>query len=143
MSSMEQTYPRETVFRALKNPIQVLLVEDDPESAYWTSAQVDDGRQGPFQVEWTDTLMKAMCRMTKPGVDVVLLDLGMPELTGAKAHLAITCGFRTKIPVVVLTSDPSPVSRNLTLQQGARGYLLKNRASALDIRRALHEAVME
>jgi CheY-like chemotaxis protein len=115
---MEETYAVETVMAPLKTPINVLLVEDDPDSAELTTAQLSEGKlQGIFKIEWTDKLTTAMTRLAKPGVDVVLLDLGMPELSGYRSHVAIG--------------------------RGAANYLIKRRASPVEIRMALHDAVLE
>jgi len=72
-----------------------------------------------FGVEWKDNLSHAIKRLAKPGIDVVLLDLGMPGLSGYKTHLAITSVVGKTVPVVILTSDDSPISREITFQQGA------------------------
>ena len=128
---------------ATPNPIQVLLVEDNPESAALIRAQVGAGKDNLFHVEWKDTLQKAMTRLAKAVIDVILLDLGMPELSGYRTHLAITSVVGKTIPVVILTSDTSMLSRNLTIGQGAASYLLKGRTSSLELKLALQEAVAE
>jgi DNA-binding response OmpR family regulator len=141
---MEETYAVETVMATLKTPINVLLVEDDPDSAELTTAQLSEGKlQGIFKIEWTDKLTTAMTRLAKPGVDVVLLDLGMPELSGYRSHVAIMSVVGKKIPVVILTSDDNGVSRHVAIGRGAANYLIKRRASPVEIRMALHDAVLE
>jgi CheY-like chemotaxis protein len=122
--------------------IRVLLVEDNPEAAELTRSQVSDGRGNPFQVEWKDTLQNAMRRLANPDIDVVLLDLGMPELSGHKTHLAIKSVVGKTVPVVIFTSDESATARQLTIQQGASSFLVKRRTSPAELRRALHEAVV-
>jgi two-component system, NarL family, response regulator NreC len=61
--------------------------------------------------------------------DVVVADLGMPNLNGIEATLQITAKH-PKVNVVILTmhSDESYVLR--ALKAGARGYLLKESAEA-------------
>ena len=121
--------------------IHVLLVEDDPEEALLTRAQVSEDRDTRFDIEWDDNLRKAMLRLAKPGIDVVLLDLGMPELEGYKTHMAITSLVGRK-PVVILTADESAVTRDLTKQMGAANYLVKCRTSPVELRHALWDAVV-
>jgi DNA-binding response OmpR family regulator len=131
-----------TADRTIPMPlIKVLLVEDDPEDALLTRAQVSEERDSRFHIEWDDNLHKAMNRLAKPGIDVVLLDLGLPELDGYKTHLAIT-SLVGKKPVVILTADESPVTRDLTKQMGAATYLVKCRTSPVELRRALWDAVV-
>jgi glutamate dehydrogenase (NAD(P)+) len=139
---MESTRAESTVHSADRHTIRVLLVEDDADSAQVARSQMNGGKVNQFQVEWQDNLQKAMIRLAKPDIDVVLLDLGMPELSGHKTHLAITSVVGKTVPVVILTADESAISRNLTIRQGAAGYLVKRRVSSFELRQALHEAVV-
>jgi len=119
---MGSTPAESTVHDAEPHAIRVLLVEDNADAAQLARSQICSGsRHNQFQVEWKDNLQQAMIRLAKPDIDVVLLDLGMPELSGHRAHLAITSVVGTAIPVVILTSDDSAISRNLTIRQGAVG----------------------
>ena len=121
--------------------MRVLLVEDDPDQAQLAYALVNGCGDGPdlFQIEWKNNILQAISRLAKPGIDVVLLDLGMPELSGCMAHLAIR-RVTKKTPVVIFTSDDSAASQDITTSQGAFRYLLKNRTSPVELRQALHEA---
>jgi len=121
--------------------IGVLLVEDDPESAELTRLKVSASKDSPFRLEWTDDLQRAMSRLAEPGIDVVLLDFGMLESAGRTSHPPIQKVIGMKIPVVILTSDESTLSRHLTLGQGAANYLIKRRTSSVELRQALHQAV--
>src|SRR3984885_2851670 len=94
-------------------PIQVLLVEDDPDAARLTSTHLNQYEDDLFRVEWKSNIHNALNRLVQPGIDVVLLDLGMPELEGYKTHLAITSVVE-KVPVVILTSDDSTISQEIT-----------------------------
>jgi CheY-like chemotaxis protein len=137
---MEALPQEPAIYRCALRSIHVLLVEDDPEQALLTNVKVVDQTQPLFQVEWTDSLKSAMDRLTKPGIDVVLLDLGMDELTGYRTHLAIKT-VAGRMPIVVLTADESSTSRDITNLMGAANYLIKQTASSVDIRHALWDAV--
>jgi len=139
---MEPTCTEPVVCKTTPHTIRVLLVEDNPEAAALTRSQLSGGKDNPFQVEWKDTLQQAMIRLSNPDIDVILLDLGMPELSGCKTHLAITSVVGKTVPVVILTSDESDSSRRYTIRQGAASYLVKRTTSAVDLRRALHEATV-
>lgn len=122
-------------------PIQVLLVEDDAEAADLVEVYLTDEGTIAFYVEWVPTLVRAMGRLGAPGVDVVLLDLGLPELNGYKTYRAIEASAGGNLPIVILTSDDRSVSRDLTLGFGAADYLLKSRSSPFQLREALRSAV--
>ncbi|MEO8129317.1 MAG: response regulator [Bryobacteraceae bacterium] len=123
-------------------PIQVLLVEDDPEAAVLARIFLAEDTEQQFRVEWSASLRDAMTRLTEPGIDVVLLDLGMPELTGYRTFRALRISAGEQLPIVVLTSDERHESKDLTLESGASGYLLKHSSTPDGLRRALRDAFL-
>ena len=122
-------------------PIQVLLVEDSVEQAQLVRIYLSEDQENLFRVEWAPTLIDGMTRLAHPGIEVVLLDLGLPELKGYRSYRAIEAATY-KAPVVIYTSDDSSVSRDLTLGFGASDYLLKGESSSAEIRKALRNAVI-
>jgi two-component system OmpR family response regulator len=121
--------------------IRVLLVEDSTETATLVRIYLRD-EEDSFQIEWAPNLMEAMGRLGEPGISVVLLDLGLPELSGYRSYRAIQAGTRYKPPVVIFTSDDSVLSRALTMEFGAADYLLKGEVTPLELRNALRRAVL-
>jgi len=140
MKEMETKPTEPAIYRSPPLSISVLLVEDDPDQARLTRVGVVDQTQPLFKVEWSASLKLAVDRLSRPGIDVVLLDLGMAESTGYRTHVAIRLVVGT-VPIVVLTSDESSTSRQTAREMGAANYLIKHRASSVDIRRALWDAV--
>jgi DNA-binding response OmpR family regulator len=122
-------------------PIQVLLVEDNTDAAwsYMFALTGDGGEQ--FHLDWAPNLLEAMTRLAQPGIEVVLLDLGLPETTGYKSFLAVDAAAEGKVPVVILTSDDSSGSRDLVLGYGASAYLIKDTVSPGRLRATLLKAV--
>lgn len=100
-----------------------MVIERDP--LYAVVGEADDGRQAV-----------ALAESLKP--DVVVMDIGMPNLNGIEAARQIT-EAHPEIAVIMLSmhSDEAYVLR--ALRAGARAYLLKDSAEA-DLSRAL-EAV--
>jgi len=123
-------------------PIQVLLVEDDAETAELVQLGLTEGEDGPFRSEWASNLVEAMIRLAQPGIDVIVLDLGLPELSGPMSYRAVDSAAGRKLPIVILTSDDSGGSRTVTLQLGAADYLLKHESSPGLLRRALRSALL-
>ena len=123
------------------NLIHVLLVEDDAEAAELTQVHLAEDGNDEFRVEWTLNLVDAMSRLARPGIDVVILDLGLPELSGYKSYRVIESASQYKVPVVIFTSDERGVSKDLTLGFGAADYLLKQRCSSAQLKQALRNAV--
>jgi RNA polymerase sigma factor (sigma-70 family) len=102
-----------------------LVVEQNPD--FQVVGEADDGRQAV-----------ALANEMKP--DVVVMDIGMPNLNGIEASRQIT-EAHPDIAVVMLSmhSDEGYVLR--ALKSGARAYLLKDSAEA-DLSRAI-QAVRE
>ena len=92
----------------------VLVVQQQPD--FSVIGEADDGRQAVQMVE-----------SLKP--DVVVMDIGMPNLNGIEAARQITAG-RPETAVVILSmhADEGYVLR--ALKAGARAYLLKDSATA-------------
>jgi NarL family two-component system response regulator LiaR len=78
----------------------------------------------------------ALCAETEP--DVILMDMVMPEMDGAKTTQIIRERF-PEVQVIALTSFQEEDLIERALQAGAIGYLLKN-VSAQDLARAIREA---
>jgi DNA-binding response OmpR family regulator len=130
----------ETAPCEIAKPIQVLVVEDDADAAALLQVHLME-EDDPFSVEWSQNLIDAVNRLARPGIDVIVLDLGLPELSGYKSYRVIEAASGYKLPVVIFTSDDSNVSKDLTLGLGAAGYLLKQKSSAAQLRQALRNAV--
>jgi DNA-binding response OmpR family regulator len=136
------TMLEERTITSAASPIQVLFVEDDAETAGLVHIHLSEDRDGEFHVEWTPNLVEAVIRLAQPGIDVVLLDLGLPELSGYKSYRVIEAAARHKLPVVIFTSDDRTVSKDLTLGLGAADYLLKHESSPAQLKLALRNAVL-
>ncbi|MGA2097813.1 MAG: response regulator transcription factor [Candidatus Acidiferrum sp.] len=98
-----------------------LMLEQQPDLA--VAGEAGDGREAV-----------ALAKSLKP--DVVVMDIGMPNLNGIEAAQQITQSH-PEIAVVMLSmhSDESYVLR--VLKAGAKGYLLKDSAEA-DLIKAVH-----
>ena len=125
-----------------EEPVRVLLIEDETEAANLTREYLTEQREDLFQVEWIPGLLDAMFRLQHGGVDAVLLDLGFPGIGGERSFHAIRGMTEGKIPIVILTSDDRPVSREQILASGAAAYLTKQQVSGRELRLALRCAVL-
>jgi two-component system, OmpR family, response regulator RegX3 len=97
--------------------MQVLLVEDDPSIA---SSLADALRGQGFDVRHVTTGREAIA--ADPG-DVVLLDLGLPDIDGYDVCRAIRA--TSSVPIIVVTARGEELDRVLGLELGADDYLVK------------------
>jgi DNA-binding response OmpR family regulator len=97
--------------------MRLLIVEDDPAIA----GPLGDGlrRQG-FEIEWVTTGADAL--NADPG-DLVLLDLGLPDLDGAVVCRRLR--DRTSVPIIVVSARSEEVDRVTLLEMGADDYVVK------------------
>jgi two-component system response regulator RegX3 len=97
--------------------VRVLLVEDDPSIA---SSLSESLRSQGFTVEHVTTGRAAI---EADDVDVVLLDLGLPDMDGYDVCRAIRA--RSTVPVIVITARGEELDRVLGLELGADDYVVK------------------
>jgi DNA-binding response OmpR family regulator len=99
----------------------VLVVEDDPKVASF----LDKGlRREGFQMDWVSTGTDAISRLVAGGADVMVLDLGLPDLDGLEV-LRWARDRGITVPVVVVTGRSDPRDRAIALSLGVGVYLTK------------------
>ena len=74
-----------------------------------------------FTIELAGDGLSALERLRSPGIDLVVLDILMPELDG----LAVCRRLAGKVPLIFLSSRGDEVDRVLGLELGADDYLAK------------------
>ena len=97
--------------------LRVLVVEDDPAIA---DSLVRGLRQAGYQAECVSTGRAAL---TRPSADVVLLDLGLPDMDGVE--LCRRLRQRSDPAIIVVTARGEEADRVLALDEGADDYLVK------------------
>lgn len=99
----------------------VLVVEDDPDLRYLYAAALT--RSGHMIIATPETI-PALLQLTNRPIDVILLDMGLPDLPGTRLLEFMRGDPRLNaIPVVVLSADQSLRERALAL--GAARFLTK------------------
>jgi diguanylate cyclase (GGDEF)-like protein len=111
------------VERALVPPTRVLLVEDDPQYAELLYELLTDSSPD-FQISHVETLEEACNRVEASTVDLVILDLGLPDADGLDALKRLQHCVQ-EIPIIVLTSRSDEELALAALSFGAQDYLVK------------------
>src|SRR5690348_2432764 len=104
--------------------IKVLLVEDNPADVRLVREKLTEAPGAPFQFECVDRLAAGVSRLSAGGVDVLLLDLGLPDSQGLATFTAVHAR-QPGLPVVVLSGAADEQLAMQAVQAGAQDYLVK------------------
>ncbi len=100
---------------------QLLLIEDD---ATLSESLARGFRENGFQIDAVHSLAEARRRLAAGGVDLVLLDLGLPD--GDGFNFLEECRLRSGAPPVLITTARGELDERLRgLDNGAEDYLVK------------------
>lgn len=133
------------------NGLDVLLIEDNPgdvrlieemldEAQNHSAAATESDEVGTRNLRHADRLDDGLQQLGDEALDVVLLDLGLPDSTGI-ATLETVRDHSQKVPIVVLTGLDDETVGDQAVQQGAQEYLVKDELTPPLLRRSLRHAI--
>jgi sigma-B regulation protein RsbU (phosphoserine phosphatase) len=124
----------------VKSTVKVLLVEDNPADALLLRMALGADAGEQFVVSETSRLGDAIARAKAESVDLVILDLGLPDAHGldtfVRAHAALPA-----IPIIVLSGLGDEKVALRAVHQGAQDYFVKGTAMQGVLPRAIHYAI--
>jgi len=102
--------------------VRVLVVEDDPSIA---EPLVEGLEYAGFDVNLSGTARGALAALEQNSrsVDLILLDLGLPDLDGAEVCRRLRA--LTAVPIIVVSARGDELDRVLLLEMGADDYVVK------------------
>jgi signal transduction histidine kinase len=117
----------------------VLVIEDNPGDARLLREMLNEQGSHDTDVTHVETMRAAEKYLSEHAVDIILLDLGLPDAQGLgairRAHAAAA-----RVPLVVLTGLDDESLAGQALQEGAQDYLIKGQIEARGLLRALRYA---
>ena len=119
--------------------LTVLVVEDSPADADLVVEALADA-EGEFHFENAESLDEALSRLERDGLDVVLLDLSLPDSQGLDT-LARLRARAPAVPVVILSGLDDAELAARAVAVGAQDYLVKGRVDGSVLARTLTHAV--
>jgi PAS domain S-box-containing protein len=120
--------------------VRILLVEDNPADVDLVREALPDAGAASFLVESAPRLSVALARLEAGGIDVVLLDLGLPDSLGLDT-LRKTRDAAPNVPVIVLTGNDDQAAGLAAVSAGAQDYLVKGEVTANSLARSLRHAI--
>ncbi|MBV9867866.1 MAG: response regulator [Abitibacteriaceae bacterium] len=124
----------------MNETINVLLTEDNPADALLLREELSDAQTPHFVITHVERLQQALEHLASHQVDVVLLDLSLPDGHGlenvARLHTAFAC-----VPIVVLTGNSDHELALQAVESGAQDYLIKGQADCNVLVRSIKYAI--
>ena len=124
----------------MKKPLQVLVVEDDAVDAQLLQQMFTKEKAGSFEITHMLRMSEAMAHLANGGVDIMLLDMGLPDGRGldiVRRAQAVAPG----VPVIVLTGLDDEALAADAMKEGAQDYLIKGQIESRALPRALRHAI--
>jgi signal transduction histidine kinase len=123
-----------------KAALQVLLVEDNSADARLLREMFSNENTDSFELTHVLRLSEALSLLAKGGIDIVLLDMGLPDGHGLdtvrRAH-AVAPG----VPLIVLTGLDDEALAAEAMKEGAQDYLIKGEIENRALPRALRHSI--
>jgi len=120
--------------------IRVLLIEDSIGDIQLMREMMRNVRDVRFRLTTTDRLKKGIKILQEGGIDIILLDLGLPDCQGLDT-LRTLYAQMPEVPVVVLTGLEAEWMGLQAIQTGAQDYLLKGKVTAKALARCIRFAL--
>ncbi|HPP52687.1 MAG TPA: response regulator, partial [Thermoguttaceae bacterium] len=119
---------------------RILLVEDDPDDVWVLRNLLGDRWDGPFELMHVEMLTDALRCLSVGNVDVILLDLSLPDSQGVETFLQIHA-HAPQLPIVILTGLDDRALALRCVQAGAEDYLVKGQVDDELLVRSLRYAM--
>ncbi|MEP6743347.1 MAG: response regulator [bacterium] len=121
------------------------MIEDNPGEAIVIEAALLEGatktlQRSKIEVSHAGLVSEGIERMRAGDIDVVLLDLSLPDSEGLET-LLLLLEEDAGVPIVVLTGTDDCTVATDAMKLGAENYLVKGRVDALGIIGAIRDAV--
>lgn len=118
----------------------VLLIEDDEQDYIITRELLARAAGRQFVLQWAGRLSSGMTALANGGIDVVLLDLSLPDSQGWSTFERVR-DHAVDIPIILLTGQTDESMGMRALKEGAQDYLSKGNIDSSTLGRAIRYAI--
>ncbi|MBI4178096.1 response regulator [bacterium] len=119
---------------------KILLIEDNPDDVFYIREILSEEPRGGFHVEHSANLEDGIKRLSKGGIDVVLLDLGLPDSWGLET-IAKLHPYARHLPVVVLSGLSDIQTDMEAIDEGVQDYIVKGHFDRNSLSRSILHAI--
>ena len=117
----------------------ILLIEDNPGDSHLVKMYMKDAAF-KYELFLAETFFEGKEILDKHEIDIVLLDLSLPDIQGFKTLEKYLAEVQN-IPVIVLTGANNEIIGNQTVKKGAQDFLVKGQFSGKLLGRAVRYAI--
>ena len=122
-------------------PLRILLVEDNPGDVRLLREMFSTERPDSYEITHLPRLGLALNHLAQGGVDIVLLDLGLPDGEGIDTVRRVR-KLAPQIPLIVLTGRDDDETVAEAMLEGAQDYLVKGQIETRALPRADRKSVV-
>lgn len=122
----------------MDKPFKVLLIEDDPGDSYLTQEMLAENNSH-LSVDVVDRISTAIQRIDKGSIDIILMDLGLPDSQGIESFRRVH-EKSGNIPIVVLTGWADELTGLQAVNSGAQDFVYKGEINGRVLSRVLKYA---
>jgi PAS domain S-box-containing protein len=119
---------------------KLLLIGDNPGDARLIREYLAEEKAGRFDLESAGRLSTGLSLLEEERIDLVLLDLGLPDSKGFATFAAVHARA-PGLPIIVLTDLEDEDLAVKTVQKGAQDYLVKGSLDGALLARAIRYAI--
>ena len=120
--------------------IKVLLIEDNPNDTELIRRMLAKARRAAFDLECFDRLSTGLERFDKGDIDLILLELGLPDSQGLDTFMR-AYKQAPGAPIIVLTGLDNETLALKAVHEGAQDYQLKGEVSSHLLERSMLYAI--
>jgi len=123
-----------------KRALRVLLVEDNAGDARLLREMFTTERPGSIELTHLMRMSEALAHLAKADVDIVLLDMGLPDGHGLDT-VRRARAVAPDVPFIVLTGLDDEALAAEAMKEGTQDYLIKGQIENRALPRALRHAI--
>lgn len=123
-----------------KRPINVLLIEDDPDDAFFFEELLSENNRHAFKLFHVGMLQDGLDQLQNSHIDIVFLDLSLPDAQGLESFAQLN-SEAPQLPVVVMSGLDDEIMAVNAVQAGAQDYLVKGQVSSNLLARSIQYAI--
>ncbi len=120
--------------------INILVIEDNTDDVFLLRTMLQKVTDRRFELHHIGTLASGLTRLAEGNVDVVLLDLSLPDSSGLETFRAVKARARD-VPIIVLSGTDDETLAVNAVHAGAEDYLVKDRVNSQLLTRAIIYAI--